>query len=95
LERRTEVTDQLVWDDPWWTTLLTVSGGDRDRVAAYLPDNYVVVGVDDNSNVIVIGRDKLGWTAKDYVVPRLASGLMFAKISHRIPLDSPKKEDRP
>jgi hypothetical protein len=46
-------------------------------VAAYLPSNYAVTGEDD-STVTIEGRDNAGWTLDDYVIPRLASGLIFA-----------------
>jgi hypothetical protein len=45
-------------------------------VAAYLPSNYRVVASDDES-VTIEGEDVAGWTLNDYVLPRLASGLMF------------------
>ena len=44
-----------------------------ERVAAYLPENYKVVGI------VVQGHDDAGWTLDDYVLPRLASGLMFGE----------------
>jgi len=50
---------------------------DDDQVAAYLPDNYRVVGSVDGQTVIA-GRDVAGWTLDAYVIPRLASGLYFA-----------------
>jgi len=49
---------------------------DADRVAAYLPSNYSVVGVFADQ-VIIAGNDNAGWTLEDYVLPRLASGLYF------------------
>jgi hypothetical protein len=48
-------------------------------VAAYLPGNFRVVGGTDGA-VIVEGTDHAGWTAEGYVIPRLASGMMFATI---------------
>jgi hypothetical protein len=47
-------------------------------VAAYLPSNYKVTEVHDTYAVIA-GVDDAGWTLDDYVIPRLASGLFFAK----------------
>jgi hypothetical protein len=47
-----------------------------ETVAAYLPSNYRVVWSDDES-VTIEGEDVAGWTLDDYVLPRLASGLMF------------------
>ena len=54
----------------------------RKAVEHYLPRNYTV---DRSSHgypevVVVTGTDQAGWTAKDYVVPRLASGMHFAEI---------------
>ena len=48
-----------------------------DQIAAYLPDNYRVIGRVDGQTVIA-GRDVAGWTLDAYVIPRLASGLYFA-----------------
>ena len=53
------------------------------RVAQYLPANYEVVGTETyrtSSEVLVKGTDVAGWTAADYVLPRLASGLLTAKV---------------
>jgi hypothetical protein len=51
-----------------------------DRVAAYMPSNYRVLGYTDSDGtaVVIEGEDFAGWTFDDYVSPRLASGLMFA-----------------
>ncbi len=49
-----------------------------DRVAAFLPSNYEVMGWDDTgTGVVVEGTDNAGWTMDDYVLPRLASGCLF------------------
>lgn len=48
-----------------------------ESIAAYLPDNYRVIGSVDGETVIG-GRDVAGWTLDAYVIPRLASGLYFA-----------------
>lgn len=53
-----------------------------ETVKRYLPDNYVVIyeGNDiDNEYVIIMGEDVAGWTLDDYVLPRLASGMIFGK----------------
>lgn len=60
------------------TRSATVSGGTLDRVAQYLPSNYHALGVKDTGEVVICGRDVAGWTLDDYVIPRLASGWMFA-----------------
>jgi len=52
-----------------------------NEVSAYLPDNYRVVTsheLNGRLEVIVRGYDKQGWTLDGYVIPRLASGLIFA-----------------
>jgi hypothetical protein len=53
-----------------------VRGGDATRIAAYLPTGYEVV-TDTGDGVLIAGRDCAGWTLDGYVLPRLASGLMF------------------
>lgn len=62
---------------------LNVYGADSAKhVAEYLPGNYKVTGTHRSSMyrlvVEVEGEDVAGWTAEDYVIPRLASGLMWA-----------------
>ena len=55
------------------------------EVAAYMPDNYEVLHtVDEPSGVkcVIAGKDWRGWTLDGYVIPRLASGLLFAR-EHR------------
>lgn len=58
------------------------------EVSAYLPAAYRVVGsfADPYEGgqavrtvVVIEGRDVAGWTLADYVIPRLASGLMVAR----------------
>ena len=54
-----------------------------ERVAQYLPANYEVVSTEtwgSDSQVLVRGTDVAGWTAVDYVIPRLASGLLTAEV---------------
>jgi len=53
---------------------------DAKTVAAYLPANYRVA-TDEHFGelegiVIIEGEDEAGWTLDDYIIPRLASGLM-------------------
>jgi len=49
---------------------------------SYLPENYRIIGPDfgePNRPVYLIGgEDSAGWTLDDYVIPRLASGLIWA-----------------
>ena len=53
-----------------------ITTDDADRVAAFLPSNYSVVSQADGI-VTIAGTDNAGWTLDDYVLPRLASGLLF------------------
>jgi len=48
-----------------------------DSIKRFLPSNYTarVIGPD----VLVAGTDSAGWTLDDYVIPRLGSGLFYAK----------------
>lgn len=46
---------------------------------AYLPDNYFVA-YQTPDGYLVKGSDHAGWTARDYVIPRLGSGGMGAQI---------------
>ena len=59
------------------------------RVARYLPGNYSVTGIaaaDEDPTglqrvgVRVHGTDNAGWTLEEYVIPRLASGLMAVAV---------------
>lgn len=56
-------------------------------VKAYLPSNYEVTGV-HGAVVTIEGFDRAGWTLEDYVVPRLASGLIHAEIDGECPADA-------
>jgi len=48
------------------------------ELKAYLPFNYeVTIGPD--GKVYVEGHDYAGWTLDDYIIPRLASGLIVAE----------------
>lgn len=54
------------------------NGENAKRVWAYLPDNYAIMsGID--GRYLIAGWDNAGWTLDDYVIPRLASGLIWAK----------------
>jgi hypothetical protein len=56
-------------------------GQDEDdelrRVKRFLPSNYDAVIINDG--ILIAGNDSAGWTLDGYVIPRLASGLIFAK----------------
>jgi hypothetical protein len=64
-----------------------------DQLRRYLPGNYAVLGPfldgeDRQGGFIIGGRDKAGWTLDDYVIPRLASGLIWAEeITERAALE--------
>ena len=52
-----------------------------ERVDRYLPANYRIASYfhDAGNRVLIVGRDAAGWTLEGYVIPRLASGLLFAE----------------
>ena len=72
----------------------------REKIERYLPGNYRVIhvepsrefhhmqhGGDQKYDIVIAGRDASGWTLDDYVLPRLASGLIFGKeidLSHEV-----------
>lgn len=47
-------------------------------VAAYLPANYKVTVVTPE-RIWIAGEDNAGWTMQDYIIPRLASGIIYAR----------------
>jgi len=55
---------------------------DAKQLWSYLPENYVITGPDFGDPgkpvYLISGRDVQGWTMDDYVIPRLASGLIWA-----------------
>lgn len=58
---------------------------DAEHLTRYLPDNYEVYGhrfPDGPGGKIVLlirGHDVAGWTMEGYVLPRLASGLLWGE----------------
>ena len=50
----------------------------RQTVEAYLPSNYSVL-TETADYLYISGTDEAGWTLHGYVIPRLASGLIFAR----------------
>lgn len=48
-----------------------------ETVERYLPTAYRATYT--NGNIMVYGHDVAGWTLDDYVIPRLASGNIYAK----------------
>ena len=63
-----------------------------ERVAAYLPANYEVVAQDNLDIVRIVGMDRMGWTAEDYVIPRLMSGLITSQLVASIPVTEGLRE---
>lgn len=53
-------------------------------VTPYLPRNYHASEHPDG--VLISGADVAGWTLEDYVIPRLASGLIFAEVMPARPI---------
>lgn len=60
-----------------------IAVGNYEDVKQYLPGNYWVVATTkneyDETVCLIVGNDNAGWTLNDYVIPRLGSGLIFAK----------------
>jgi hypothetical protein len=56
----------------------SIGGPTREVVERYLPHNYKVVEVTAKT-ITISGVDNAGWTLDDYVIPRLASGLIYAE----------------
>jgi hypothetical protein len=48
-----------------------------ETVRRYLPANYEADS--DGGSIFIHGTDNAGWTLDGYVIPRLASGLYFAR----------------
>lgn len=59
------------------TAYVTTRDATLERVAQYMPSNYSATQ-DEQGVIWITGEDKAGWTLDDYVLPRLASGLIFA-----------------
>jgi len=60
--------------------LVSGRADDRQTIARYLPSNYRVVGPNAEGDAFLIeGTDSAGWTLDGYVIPRLQSGLFWAK----------------
>jgi len=61
------------------TRTATVPPGRRlSEVQAYMPGNYSASANADGS-ITIAGSDNAGWTLDGYVIPRLASGMIFAR----------------
>lgn len=48
-----------------------------DTIRRYMPSNFTADC--DGGDIWISGTDSAGWTLDGYVIPRLASGLYFAK----------------
>jgi hypothetical protein len=62
-----------------------VINGQVDRletIRRYLPSNYFADS--DGGSVFIHGVDSAGWTLDDYVIPRLASGMYYAREIVRV-----------
>lgn len=60
----------------------TVRARSLSEVRAYLPENYTVFHTSPNPSgvhVVIGGKDDAGWTLDGYVLPRLASGLIYGR----------------
>ena len=51
--------------------------GQIETIRRYLPSNYIAEKV--GPLIVIVGEDLAGWTLDGYVLPRLASGLHFAR----------------
>lgn len=60
-------------------TFILVHSRDIELVKRYLPSNYFPFFVRMN-HTVVVGKDSYGWTAEDYVIPRLKSALVPAMV---------------
>jgi hypothetical protein len=71
----------------------------REEVAAYMPANFAVLGEgmrDGRTFYVIGGTDNAGWTLDEYVIPRLASGLMRAQeVTEREARDVVASSSRP
>jgi hypothetical protein len=61
-----------------------------ETVERYLPGNYRLIHSEESpagQTMVIAGRDSHGWTLDEYVLPRLASGLIFGTeidLSHEV-----------
>lgn len=58
--------------------LIERPSGRLEQIRAYMPSNYAA-DRDVDGNILIHGEDVAGWTLDGYVLPRLASGLHFAR----------------
>lgn len=64
-------------------TSATEAVAEVGRISQYLPDNYKIevepLALKAGYFLAIEGHDKAGWTLDEYVIPRLASGLIWFK----------------
>lgn len=74
---------------------VTSADATLEGVKAYLPSNYTAHLEGDLMWPIIVieGHDDAGWTLDGYVIPRLASGLIFAKENLNSSDRSPRWHD--
>jgi hypothetical protein len=57
-----------------------ISDFSEEHVARFLDTTaYGVIGTRADGAIVIAGQDDHGWAFEDYVAPRLASALMFAR----------------
>ncbi len=52
-----------------------------ETIKRYMPDNYHASQL-EGGEIFIVGEDVAGWTLDHYIIPRLASGLIFAHEIH-------------
>lgn len=57
--------------------VITSTRDSIDTVRRYLPSNYSAEQVE--GAIVITGSDSAGWTMDGYVLPRLASGLIYGR----------------
>lgn len=60
------------------TATISSTRANLETVERYLPFNYSASLAHDGS-IVITGEDHHGWTLDGYVIPRLASGMIYAR----------------
>lgn len=63
------------------TAYIENATGILETIQRYMPSNYTAEYWEGTDTILIRGEDVAGWTLEDYVIPRLASGLYFAKVA--------------
>lgn len=58
--------------------IVTSGARNLDQVRRFLPSNYIA-STSQEGAIVIEGEDNAGWTLDGYVIPRLASGLIYAR----------------